>query len=864
MLADILDSIPGFLCGPESNIFCLSAAYSWDDKFSERAAGHVSFPCNAIYSPQSKFFNRRHTEKYGVTVSEVDAAIRTSQSLIEFVHWLKSAFSNFRGRSCECFVEKTPINIGYIAEFLAAFPSAIFVVVIRDARAVVSSLKRRGYTLLEAAMICLYQSSLALPWLNDPRVVVIRFEDLIKNPYEVVSAFAARLGFQVSSTELRHAHSLNDYRQKLPRVQSWRAKSAVSVQTGLTMWDNLSNEELAILNDFKIASAYNPPAFSEISFQDLQKQFKYSCCTDIGSPSLNIKNDAMLKYEKQSKNLQTQMTIAIPWDIERQKTPSLLDPCHEDVNHSHLNEFLSIFGFGDYKTLGVALEQKLSEFSDRVYLPSTRTYRMRKTHVDLSKQDTWEERFVCNASRLLEMYLQLLARRAQAKQVLRPADAILIMLVLYEYRILSNRSWLMEEMLAEYAQAVIGAFAQKVLQEGWNALPDCDNSDEILLVFQTRDVWCRRANSSSHRKFDRVTNAILSLLAGGLTDKSLFNELGAFIHINTGIVYARMIASCSKPNGRIYVCPLFPLFLLAMMKSNNLSPHEFQREKTVHLARETGGAGMIKRNKAGRVVRYFLALRDLPELPEAYDPSCFEAGRFEIEAQLRDFLAMRQKNQGNDREHDLVLCIRHDVDRQLSKECFSTIRKFEKKCGLLSSWFFKPETFDERIADELINDGLEVGYHASFIANGDWGFSDKLRSRYANQIQGCTFHGGFGSAYWTGRTSVVAARRLGYSYCENPADIFSHPYSFNCEFGNIFLTPAPVRLQSHPSHVQKHLQILSLYGGHVILEHHPDLFDRNVQRVIHSLLEKRPRLITIGGYVRECQIEYSKANTTPR
>jgi hypothetical protein len=94
--------------------------------------------------------------------------------------------------------EKTPTHFRYVGRLLSWFPDARVVFVMRDVRGVVASLQRLDYPWAQRSdymRIKLWRDAAqaALRWQADPRVEVVRFEDLVADPIPTVQELASTL-----------------------------------------------------------------------------------------------------------------------------------------------------------------------------------------------------------------------------------------------------------------------------------------------------------------------------------------------------------------------------------------------------------------------------------------------------------------------------------------------------------------------------------------------------------------------------------------------------------------------------------------------------------------------------------------------
>ena len=103
-------------------------------------------------------------------------------------------------------IEKTPPNIFHIGRFLKMRPKARFILMMRDGRDVVCSLKHRiGYRSFEDRLErWVYDNMAGLPWWDHPQVKVVKYEDLIENPPQSLRSICAFLGEDYDAAMLEY------------------------------------------------------------------------------------------------------------------------------------------------------------------------------------------------------------------------------------------------------------------------------------------------------------------------------------------------------------------------------------------------------------------------------------------------------------------------------------------------------------------------------------------------------------------------------------------------------------------------------------------------------------------------------------
>lgn len=222
MFADLLDSLPGVVCGPESNIFCHRAAYR-----PGGAPGWVErpLPAPSVYIPGHHFFSPI-LDEVGLDGTQRAALVRGSVDLADFVERYRRYYTGFRERDARILADKTPVNVNCLPEFCTYFgPRGLFVHLVRDGRSVAASLTGRGFTLYEAAFTWIaqvYRGQYARRFSN---AIELRYEDLLREGYAVLAELAELLGLHVEPDEIERRHADNAYRGGLTRVASWSVPS---------------------------------------------------------------------------------------------------------------------------------------------------------------------------------------------------------------------------------------------------------------------------------------------------------------------------------------------------------------------------------------------------------------------------------------------------------------------------------------------------------------------------------------------------------------------------------------------------------------------------------------------------------------
>jgi len=221
LLADLLDSAPGVCCGPELYIFSDPSAYGFDEAFRNKAGARIPYQPRAIYAGPRAFFDEKCLADFGLDIGELKHLIERSGSLWSFADSLRQRMAEKRQQEIDIFTEKTPININEAERFCETFPGGLFVHIVRDLRTNVPSLMKRGFCIYEAILIWVVQNWSGRSARDMPNYTMVRYEDLINNPFEEVAKLVAKAGGQVRADEIEEGLSKNNYRAGVPRVSSW-------------------------------------------------------------------------------------------------------------------------------------------------------------------------------------------------------------------------------------------------------------------------------------------------------------------------------------------------------------------------------------------------------------------------------------------------------------------------------------------------------------------------------------------------------------------------------------------------------------------------------------------------------------------
>ena len=220
-LADILDSTPFSACGNELNFFSNTKLYDFD-RF--KANPRKTSACYQISSTDIIPMYER-IERYGLSWDDMKKMIEQSSDVVDFGDRFSQHFLGFREKDINGVqFEKTPQNLNSIGEYLDKFPDGWFVSIVRNPLHIFPSLLRRGFGPYTALNNWLVDMAKTWQYKDHERVIIIQYEDLVANPFELTLGILHKIipQFQLSTEELENGYSTNAYRKKMSgKIKSW-------------------------------------------------------------------------------------------------------------------------------------------------------------------------------------------------------------------------------------------------------------------------------------------------------------------------------------------------------------------------------------------------------------------------------------------------------------------------------------------------------------------------------------------------------------------------------------------------------------------------------------------------------------------
>jgi hypothetical protein len=197
--------------------------------------------------PESSLFRRRAVDpawladRFGFDRGEVRALYEAARSRPDFIERFAALCMRRAGKAR--WAEKTPRNIGRVAEIFRCFPDARFVHVLRDGRDVACSLRTHPrHKVVEGKLVptgvwrpiaaCARRWVRDIEgsrrWWGDPRFLTLRYEDLVLEPRPALERLVAHVGEEWDAAMLAHAAAESPFRDATRFAQNPEALGAVS------------------------------------------------------------------------------------------------------------------------------------------------------------------------------------------------------------------------------------------------------------------------------------------------------------------------------------------------------------------------------------------------------------------------------------------------------------------------------------------------------------------------------------------------------------------------------------------------------------------------------------------------------------
>ena len=268
LLSVMLDAHPDIHCGPEIGVLAHPSLYRGDFSTAVQALLSRLEPCQWMKNDALGNFreglcpyaliDESNLSAYDHDLSSIKQLLRASDSIESFLSNLFEPILLRSGKTI--WAEKTPSNLYAFEAFLDRFPEGRVIYVVRDPRAVVSSLHKRGMGLRRALSIWLLEVAVCERLADHPRVLRVRYEDLVQDTERILTDVAHFLNVS-TAVDLMIRYDAQSSRveqdRTLKAVTTWGANPTqpVSLQP-LDAWKaDLDSVTIAVMEQAELVLA---------------------------------------------------------------------------------------------------------------------------------------------------------------------------------------------------------------------------------------------------------------------------------------------------------------------------------------------------------------------------------------------------------------------------------------------------------------------------------------------------------------------------------------------------------------------------------------------------------------------------------
>lgn len=289
LLADLMDALPKFACGPESRFFCYKQLYENYDTAKRKIGKRFAFNTPSIQNYRGTFsYKARVLNSYGQTKESINQLASQSETFPAFISKLQEQYLSSRtGLGKTIWVEKYPENVLAAQSFLNTFHDGFFIHIVRDPLYVYNSLrKNRGFPPDVAMATWLLCVAEGYQLRNHPNCIEVEYSDLVENPFETIAKIEKTLtGTQTNLEELQTRYEENTYRKNSEyRNSTWNVSEYGQIQNAnQTSISQKIADEYNSFSNFRISKEYAAMyGLSEIRMKELCEHYGYKAPTGNG------------------------------------------------------------------------------------------------------------------------------------------------------------------------------------------------------------------------------------------------------------------------------------------------------------------------------------------------------------------------------------------------------------------------------------------------------------------------------------------------------------------------------------------------------------------------------------------------------
>ena len=271
LLSMILDAHPQIMCGPELSLFSHPFVFSDEgDVWQERLLKYLPTDFNEFLSsdwtlkdgccPHVKLIYEQNLSWYEINTETLKQIIKKQQNATDLAKEIYSPLLRLKNKII--WAEKSPPNLYSMSAFLKRFPQGFGIIVMRDGRDVVCSLMNRGLSFNEAISVWFIESAWCINLLDNSRVKLIRYENLISNPEHILEDLTNFLGVAPDIKSMLRFYEKSDRiknDQSIHQMHSWKNQPYQPISSSsVGRWEQeLTAEQLAVFSLISLNSSFS-------------------------------------------------------------------------------------------------------------------------------------------------------------------------------------------------------------------------------------------------------------------------------------------------------------------------------------------------------------------------------------------------------------------------------------------------------------------------------------------------------------------------------------------------------------------------------------------------------------------------------
>lgn len=226
LLGSLLRAHPDLVCGPGIALFSHPAFWLGEGEGWARKLHHLLDPnrdeqleatwewdAGRGFATYLEAASEKGLEWYGVDANQVRGSLMAGLNPQEAVAAIFSPKLRETGKTR--WAEASPGNVYAMRAFLKLHPEGRGILVIRDGRDAVASLMARGWNFWRAAATWLVEAALCKDLAREPRILVVRYEDLVAEPRRELQRVTDHLGLAAIGQEALRTTSVGRWKNDL-------------------------------------------------------------------------------------------------------------------------------------------------------------------------------------------------------------------------------------------------------------------------------------------------------------------------------------------------------------------------------------------------------------------------------------------------------------------------------------------------------------------------------------------------------------------------------------------------------------------------------------------------------------------------